>query len=63
MAMTFNFDYSNMVLAIGGQILLIIFALIILFMGTPDISFPVANVKKMLSASNIGAASANRNIK
>jgi hypothetical protein len=55
MAMTFNFDYSNMVLAIGGQILLIVFALIILFMGAPAISFPVANVKRMLSTASPGA--------
>jgi hypothetical protein len=58
MAMTFNFDYSNMVLAIGGQILLIVFALIILFMGAPSISFPVANVKRMLSAASPGATGA-----
>lgn len=53
MAVTFNFDYSNIVLSIGGQILFILFAIMILLFGTPTMSFPVANVKKML---NKGAA-------
>lgn len=49
MAVTFNFDYSNIVLSIGGQILFILFAIMILLFGTPTMSFPVANVKKMLN--------------
>ncbi len=61
MAVTFNFEYSNIVLSIGGQILFIVFAIMLLYFGTPTINFPVANVRKMLSkgvnASSAAAAS------
>jgi hypothetical protein len=57
MAVTFNFEYSNIVLSIGGQILFILFAIMILLFGTPTINFPVANVRKMLS-KGVGASAA-----
>lgn len=47
----FDFSKSNLVLMIGGQILFIVFLLMIVFFGTAPLSFPADAVRNMLSAS------------
>lgn len=45
----FDFTNSNLVLMIGGQILILIFALMVVFFGTAPLSFPANAVRNMLS--------------
>ena len=48
----FDFSTSNLILMVGGQILLLVFLLIIVFFGTPPLSFPAKAVRNMLSRNN-----------
>jgi hypothetical protein len=48
---TYDFSKSNLVLMVGGQILLIVLALMIVFFGTAPLSFPANAVRKVLSNS------------
>lgn len=45
----YDFSKSNFILMIGGQILLLVLALMIVSFGTGPISFPAEAVKTMLS--------------
>jgi hypothetical protein len=47
-SLNYDFTASNMVLMIGGQILLILVGLFIVFFGSSVTSFPANSVRKML---------------
>ena len=49
---TYDFSKSNLVLMVGGQILLLVFLLMIVFFGTAPLSFPANAVRNMLSTEN-----------
>jgi hypothetical protein len=44
---------SNLVLMVGGQILVLVLMLMIVFFGTPDVSFPANAVRNMISRRNV----------
>ncbi len=46
---SFDFTYSNLVLMVGGQILILGLLLMIVFFGIPPLSFPANAVKAMIS--------------
>jgi hypothetical protein len=48
----FDFSKSNLILMVGGQILLIVFLLIIVFFGTAPLSFPANAVRNMISRNS-----------
>jgi hypothetical protein len=48
----FDFSKSNLVLMVGGQILFIVFLLMIVFFGTAPLSFPADAVRNMISRNN-----------
>ena len=48
----FDFSRSNLVLMVGGQILFIVFLLMIVFFGTAPLSFPADAVRNMTSRNN-----------
>jgi hypothetical protein len=48
----YDFSKSNLVLMIGGQLLIIMIALIVVFFGTPAISFPKNSMKSILKNSS-----------
>lgn len=48
----FDFSKSNLVLMIGGQILILVFLLMVVIFGTAPLSFPANAVKNMISKSN-----------
>jgi hypothetical protein len=48
-SLNFDFTASNMILMIGGQILLILVGLFILFFGSSVTTFPANSVRKMLN--------------
>jgi hypothetical protein len=48
----FDFTMSNLVLMIGGQVLILVLLLMVVLFGTAPLSFPSAAVKNMLSKSN-----------
>ncbi len=48
----FDFSKSNLILVVGGQILLLVFGLMIVFFGTAPLSFPANAMKNMLSKRN-----------
>ena len=48
----FDFSKSNLVLMVGGQILFIVFLLMIVFFGTVPLSFPADAVRNMISRNN-----------
>lgn len=48
----FDFSKSNLVLMVGGQILILVFALIIVFFGTAPLTFPANAVRNMISKRN-----------
>jgi hypothetical protein len=50
----FDFSKSNLILMIGGQILLLVLALMVVFFGTPPTSFPAKSVKNMLNRKMTG---------
>jgi hypothetical protein len=49
---TYDFSKSNLILMVGGQILLIVLALMVVFFGTTPLSFPANAVRKVLSNSS-----------
>ena len=51
---SYNFQYSNMVLSIGGKILGVILLIMLFLFGTAPLSFPANAVRKMFN----GAANA-----
>ncbi len=48
----FNFSKSNLILKVGGQILLLILMFMILFFGVEPITFPANQVRNMISRMN-----------
>ena len=48
----FDFSRSNLVLMVGGQILFIVFLLMIVCFGTAPLSFPADAVRNMISRNN-----------
>jgi hypothetical protein len=46
---TFDFTKSNLILIVGGQILVLVLLLMIVFFGTEPLSFPADAVRNMLS--------------
>ncbi len=49
---TFDFSKSNLVLMIGGQLLIILIALMVVFFGTPAVLFPKNSLKSILKNSS-----------
>jgi hypothetical protein len=47
----YDFSKSNLVLMVGGQILILVFLLMIVFFGTAPLSFPANAVRNMVSKS------------
>jgi hypothetical protein len=47
----FDFSKSNLILMVGGQILILVFGLMIVFFGTAPLSFPANAMRNMLSKS------------
>lgn len=45
----YDFSKSNLVLMVGGQILILVFLLMIVFFGTAPLSFPSNAVRNMVS--------------
>lgn len=52
MPQVFDFSKSNLVLMVGGQILILVLLLIIVYFGTSPLSFPANAVKKMINGIN-----------
>lgn len=50
----FDFSKSNLILMVGGQILILAFALMVVFFGTAPLSFPATAMRNMISKSNSG---------
>ena len=50
----FDFSKSNLILMVGGQILILVLALMVVFFGTAPLSFPANAMKNMLSKTNSG---------
>jgi hypothetical protein len=48
----FDFSKSNLVLMVGGQILILVFLLMIVFFGTEPLSFPANAVRNMVAKTN-----------
>lgn len=48
----FDFSKSNLILMVGGQILILVFALMIVFFGTAPLTFPANAVRNMISKRN-----------
>lgn len=48
-ANTYDFSKSNLILMAGGQILILVFILMIVFFGTEPLFFPAEAVKNMLN--------------
>ncbi len=48
----YDFSKSNLILMVGGQILMLVFALMIVFFGTAPLSFPANAVRNMISKRN-----------
>jgi hypothetical protein len=48
----FDFSKSNLILTIGGQILLIALALIVVFFGTAPLKFPANAVRNMIASNS-----------
>jgi amino acid transporter len=46
---TYDFTKSNLVLMIGGQILILAILLMVVFFGTEPLSFPANAVRNMIS--------------
>ena len=49
----FDYSQSNLILMIGGQILIIVLAILILISGNRPITFPADIVRKMFAARKI----------
>jgi hypothetical protein len=50
----FDFTKSNLILMVGGQILLLVLALMVVFFGTAPLSFPANAMRNMLNKTNSG---------
>ena len=50
----FDFSKSNLILMVGGQILILVLALMVVFFGTAPLSFPADAMRSMLSKVNSG---------
>jgi hypothetical protein len=48
---SFDFTYSNLVLMVGGQILILGLLLMIVLFGVPTVSFPAKAVREMIAKS------------
>lgn len=48
----FDFSKSNLILMVGGQILLLVLALMVVFFGTAPLYFPANAMRNMLSKVN-----------
>jgi hypothetical protein len=48
----FDFTKSNLILMVGGQILILVLALMVVFFGTAPLSFPANAMRNMLSSSS-----------
>jgi hypothetical protein len=49
----FDFSKSNLILMVGGQILILVLLLMIVFFGTAPLSFPADAVRNMVAKGNI----------
>ncbi len=58
---SYNFQYSDMVLSIGGKILFVILLVMIILFGTPPLSFPANAVRSMLSKNSLSAIINSKN--
>ncbi len=47
---TFNFQLSNLVLMVGGQIFFLALVIMIVLFGPPTLAFPASNVRNMLKS-------------
>ena len=45
----FDFSTSNLILTVGGQILILVFLLMLVFFGTAPLSFPTKAVKEVIN--------------
>ena len=52
---SYDFSKSNLVLMVGGQILILAFLLMVVFFGTAPLSFPAAAVRNMVGRNNLPA--------
>ncbi len=50
----YDFSKSNLILMVGGQILILVFLLMIVFFGTAPLSFPANAVRNMISRNSLG---------
>jgi hypothetical protein len=50
----YDFSKSNLILMVGGQILILVFLLMIVFFGTAPLSFPANAVRNMLNRNSSG---------
>jgi hypothetical protein len=48
----FDFSKSNLILMVGGQILLLVLALMVVFFGTAPLSFPANAMRSMLNSGS-----------
>lgn len=48
----FDFSKSNLILMVGGQILILVFGLMIVFFGTAPLSFPANTMRNILIKRN-----------
>jgi len=48
-----DFSMSNLILMVGGQILLLVFLLMVVFFGTQPLTFPANAVRNMLDKRTI----------
>jgi len=48
----FDFSTSNLILTVGGQILILVFLLMLVFFGTAPLSFPANAVKEMINKNS-----------
>ena len=49
---TYDFTKSNLILMVGGQILILAFLLMIVFFGTAPLTSPIATVQKIINSKN-----------
>ena len=48
----FDFSTSNLILTVGGQILILVFLLMLVFFGTTPLSFPANAVREMIAKNS-----------
>jgi hypothetical protein len=48
----YDFSKSNLILMIGGQVLLIVLALMVVFFGTAPLKFPANAVRSMINSGS-----------